>query len=91
METTELWPFSQGEIDDAPDGFIDAIFAHGADLRHTSEVSRAEYADRIVRGGFPEAIARPNPRRRERFLDSYVADLVARDVTRLSQFCRVPG
>jgi len=29
METIELWPFSQGEIDEAPDGFIDAIFAHG--------------------------------------------------------------
>ncbi|MGH3158699.1 MAG: AAA family ATPase, partial [Streptosporangiaceae bacterium] len=38
METIELWPFSQGEIDEAPDGFIDAIFAHGADLRHASEV-----------------------------------------------------
>jgi uncharacterized protein len=57
METIELWPFSQGEIDEAPDGFIDAIFAHGGNLRHSSHVSRAEYADRIVRGGFPEAIA----------------------------------
>jgi predicted AAA+ superfamily ATPase len=88
METIELWPFSQGEIDEAPDGFIDAIFAHGADLRHTSEVSRAEYADRIVRGGFPEAIARSSPRRRERFHDSYVADLVARDVIQLSDIER---
>lgn len=88
METIELWPFSQGEIDEAPDGFIDAIFAHGADLRHASEVSRAEYADRIVRGGFPEAIARSSPRRRERFHDSYVADLVARDVMQLSDIER---
>jgi predicted AAA+ superfamily ATPase len=88
METIELWPFSQGEIDEAPDGLIDAIFAHGADLRHASRVSRAEYADRIVRGGFPEAIARSNPRRRERFHDSYVADLVARDVMQLSDIER---
>lgn len=28
METIELWPFSQGEIDARPDGFIDAIFTH---------------------------------------------------------------
>jgi len=54
METIELWPFSQGEIDEAPDGLIDAIFAHGADLRHASQVSRAEHAGRIVRGGFPK-------------------------------------
>ena len=26
-ETIDLWPFSQGEIDGQPDGFIDAIFA----------------------------------------------------------------
>ena len=88
METIELWPFSQGEIDEAPDGLIDAIFAYGSDLRHASQVSRAEYADRIVRGGFPEAIARTNPRRRERFHDAYVSDLVARDVMQLSDIER---
>jgi predicted AAA+ superfamily ATPase len=88
METIELWPFSQGEIDEKPDGFIDSIFAQGADLRHTSQVPRTEYADRIVRGGFPEAVARTNPRRRQRFHDSYVADLVARDVAQLSEIER---
>jgi uncharacterized protein len=88
METIELWPFSQGEIDEAPDCFIDAIFSQGADLRHSSAVSRAEYADRIVRGGFPEAVARVNPHRRQRFHDSYVADLIARDVVQLSDIER---
>jgi uncharacterized protein len=67
METIELWPFSQGEIDEAPDGFIDAVFSQGEELRHSSSVPRAEYAEQIVRGGFPEAVARPNARRRERF------------------------
>lgn len=89
METIELWPFSQGEIDEAPDGFIDAVFGQGPGLRHTSDVSRAEYADRIVRGGFPEAVSRTNTRRRQRFHDSYVADLVARDVAQLSEIERV--
>jgi predicted AAA+ superfamily ATPase len=88
METIELWPFSQGEIDETPDGFIDAIFAQGDELRHASTVTRAEYAERIVRGGFPEAVARANARRRQRFLDSYVADLVARDVAQLSDIER---
>ncbi|MEV0420187.1 ATP-binding protein [Streptosporangium canum] len=88
METIELWPFSQGEIDGAADGFMDAIFAEGENLHHTSAVSRAEYAERIVRGGFPEAVARSNVRRRERFLDSYVADLIARDVSQLAEIER---
>ena len=26
IETVELWPFSQGEIDDTADRFVDAIF-----------------------------------------------------------------
>ncbi|MEV5740901.1 ATP-binding protein [Microbispora rosea] len=88
METIELWPFSQGEIDGTPDRFVDAIFAEGAGLHHTSSSSRADYAERVVRGGFPEAVARTNPRRRERFFDSYVSDLIARDVSRLSEIER---
>jgi predicted AAA+ superfamily ATPase len=69
-ETVELWPFSQGEIDGLPDGFVDAAFTDAEALNHTSTVSRSEYAERIVRGGFPEAVARTNPARRERFFDS---------------------
>jgi uncharacterized protein len=84
METVELWPFSQGEIDGAPDGFIDAIFTLGTDLRHESAVTRADYAARIVRGGLPEAASRADPRRRERFLDAYVQALIDRDVRQLA-------
>lgn len=88
METVELWPFSQGEIDGGPDAFIDAVFALGADLRHESTVPRADYAARIVRGGLPEAAARGEARRRERFFDSYVQALIDRDVRQLSDIQR---
>ncbi|MGK8501479.1 ATP-binding protein [Nocardia asiatica] len=88
METIELWPFSQGEIDGSPDGFIDAVFAHGDRIRHTSMVPRTDYAERIVRGGFPEAIARTNAKRRRIFHDSYLGDLIARDVRQLSEIER---
>jgi len=66
METIELWPFSQGELEDEPDGFVDAIFTLGPELRHESAVTRADYAARIVRGGLPEATSRDDPRRRQR-------------------------
>lgn len=89
METIELWPLSQGEIDEKPDGFVDAIFALGPRLQHRSGESRADYIDRVTRGGFPEAIAR-TARRRERFLDSYVSDLINRDVVQLSEIERGP-
>jgi predicted AAA+ superfamily ATPase len=90
METIELWPFSQGEIDGKPDGFIDAIFAEGPQLHHTSTVNRADYAARVVRGGFPQAVARSTPRRRELFFDSYLGDLISRDVHQLSELERIP-
>jgi uncharacterized protein len=89
METIELWPLSQGEIEEKPDGFVDAIFALGPRLSLTSTAGRVDYIDRITRGGFPEAIAR-TARRRERFLDSYVSDLINRDVVQLSEIERGP-
>ncbi len=90
METVELWPFSQGEIDGTPDGFIDAVFTQGPDLRHESTVTRADYAARIVRGGLPEAVSRPDARRRGRFLDSYVQALIDRDVRELARIEQAP-
>lgn len=52
-------------------------------------MTRADYAERVVRGGFPEAIARVG-KRRARFFKSYVADLVNRDVIQLSEIERGP-
>ena len=45
-ETVELWPFSQGEIDGRPDGFVDAAFDLGPELDHSSTITRAEYIER---------------------------------------------
>jgi uncharacterized protein len=89
METIELWPFSQGEIDSAPDGFTEAAFRLGPAIRHESTVTRAEYADRVVRGGLPEAVARSDTRR-GRFLDSYLQNLIDREVRQLAEIERVP-
>ena len=82
MEIIELWPFSQGEIDGMPDGFIDAAFG-GSILRHTSNLRKRDYLDRVVRGGYPEAVRR-TPRRRSAFYESYLTTLIERDVTELA-------
>lgn len=87
METIELWPLSQGEIDGTPDGFVDACFESGADFSHASTLTKADYIERLCRGGFPEAVSRDG-RRRERYFDNYVADLINRDVVQLSQIER---
>src|SRR5205823_8385767 len=76
-ETIELWPLSQGEIDGAPDGFVDAAFRSGPELRtEPITLRRADYLDRALRGGYPEAVRRTTARRRARFFESYLADLI---------------
>ena len=90
IETIELWPFSQGEIDSTADSFIDTVFRLGPEIRHESAVTRADYADRIVRGGLPEAVARIDPRRRGRFFDAYVQNLIDREVRQLAEIERAP-
>jgi uncharacterized protein len=83
MEVIELWPFSQGEIDAAPDGFVDAAFRLGPDLDRNSDQRKRDYLERVTRGGFPEAVRR-SARRRAAFFESYLTSLIERDVTELA-------
>jgi predicted AAA+ superfamily ATPase len=65
---------------------VDAAFALGAELRAVGiGLRRRDYLARAARGGYPEAVRRETPRRRERFLDSYITDLIVRDVQQVAQ------
>lgn len=84
-ETVELWPLSQGEIAGVADAFVDAVFDQGPDLEVPGSVlQRDDYVARALRGGYPEAVRRPDPGRRSRFFESYIADLINRDVQQVS-------
>lgn len=88
-ETIELWPLSQGEIDGTTEGFVDAVFTHGPDLQVTdSTLHREDYIERALRGGYPEAVRRSDRGRRTRFFESYLSDLINRDVSQLSEIER---
>ena len=88
-ETIELWPLSQGEIDGTPDGFVDAVFSRGAEVSLPAcELTKRDYVARALRGGYPEAVRRDPGRRRARFFDSYITDLVTRDVRQISDIER---
>lgn len=87
MEAIELWPFSEGEISGEPDLFVDAAFRHGPTIEHSSSLRQRDYLDRIVVGGFPEAVRR-TPRRRTVFFDSYLSTLIERDVLQLANIER---
>ncbi len=92
METIELWPFSQGEIDRRKEMFIDNLFDDRSvfDIINDREIgteTRDGYIERCLRGGFPEAIKRTGARR-AKFFDAYVDDLIDRDVMQLAEIHR---
>jgi predicted AAA+ superfamily ATPase len=92
METIELWPFSQGEIDGRDERFIDRVFGDEwtAALpggRSLGDELRDGYIERALRGGFPEALRR-TAGRRAKFFDAYIDDLIDRDVTQLAEIER---
>jgi uncharacterized protein len=88
-ETIELWPLSQGELDRSTDGFVDALFDQGVELvARESGLTRDDYLDRALCGGYPEAVRRTDLGRRARFFESYISDLINRDVRQVSQIER---
>lgn len=88
-ETIELWPLSQGEIERTRDVFVENVFEAGAQLRvPASDQSRADYVQRALRGGYPEAVRRTDLGRRARFFEAYLGDLISRDVREVSDIER---
>lgn len=81
----ELWPFSQGELHGAPDGFLEMAFADPDALLAggPSGMGMADYLDRICLGGFPEASAMA-PRARRTWFRDYVRTVTQRDIKDLS-------
>ena len=86
----ELWPFTQGELDGAPDGFLAAAFQQ-SDLLLAggpSTLNAGDYLHRICAGGFPEATAMA-PRARRMWFRDYVRTVTQRDIRDLSGARRV--
>ncbi len=88
-ETIELWPLSQGEIDRTSELFVDAVFEHGAAFAPASSgLHREDYLERALAGGYPEAVRRLDLGRRARFFESYISDLISRDVRQVTDIGR---
>lgn len=79
VEYVNLWPLSQGEIEGHREAFLDRLLA-GEPPRLSGEPGgRSAHAERVIRGGFPDARLRTD-RQRSRYFDSYVQALVGRDL-----------
>ena len=84
VETVELLPFSQAEIAGAgPPNFLERAFA--GDFPTLATVGpTADLIQRVVSGGFPEALSRTDPARRRAWLRSYARSLAERDVSEIA-------
>lgn len=79
METLTLLPLSQTEINYQKTNWIDNVFA-GRILDSTDPVIGNDLIDRVLRGGYPEAVARASVKRRATWAQQYIDALIQRDV-----------
>ncbi len=87
LHRLEVMTFSQGELDGVSERFLERLFADGSAVvsGQLSTTTREDYIDRIMRGGFPLALARPTETSRHRWIDDYVRLTIERDVRELSR------
>lgn len=78
METLTLLPLSQSEIEGASTNWIDSVFSDHLPLPGSSP--HHDLVDRVLKGGYPEAIARSSTRRRMTWARQYVDAIIQRDV-----------
>lgn len=95
VEVLTLWPLSQGELRGVRDDFVAAMFA--PELPSVGSAAgegvagagaddpRSEVMAALMRGGYPEAVARGAGRRRAAWFDSYVTTVLQRDVRDLAE------
>lgn len=85
MDVLTLSPFSVGELIESREGLIDALFSRDPlPPLAGRDASRAQLLDYIVRGGYPEAVQRIDPRRRHAWFAAYLTTILQRDVRQMA-------
>jgi predicted AAA+ superfamily ATPase len=79
METLSLLPLSQSEIHGNSKNWLDAAFT-GNLLNVSTPILGNELVEIVLRGGYPEALARSTARRRTIWARQYLDAIIQRDV-----------
>ncbi len=88
-ESIELHGFSQGELAGHRETFLDRLLAGELFVDGESSLTRHDYLERAIAGGYPEALARTPGRRRNAWLDNYLRRIVERDAPDVSNLQRL--
>ncbi|MGI9001251.1 MAG: ATP-binding protein [Pseudonocardia sp.] len=83
IERLTLWPFSQGELAGRRGAFLDLLLTGDLPTEFDSSLSKRDYLERALAGGFPEAVAR-RASRRDTWFASYVETVVEREAPGVS-------
>jgi len=84
IETIELLPLSQAEIQTSRNTFLERVFAgHAPQVRHKA-VGEA-LMKRVLAGGYPEALTRQSAGRRQKWLLDYARAIALRDAREIAQ------
>lgn len=83
-ERVQLWTLSQGELLGRRESFLSNLLRGEVPQIDAQQVGREPIAEAVVRGGYPEVVARPRYARRMRWLRDYLEMTLERDVLDVS-------
>ncbi len=89
MRMLDLLPLSQSEIAGGKGSWIDDLWEGTFEKTGKSLWTKADLLGRILRGGFPEAVARKTVDAAQRWLRAYADALIERDMTDLARIADV--
>ena len=84
MEILPLHPLSQGELAGNDANLVDELFGAARWQTGGLALDRIDVCERVIAGGFPEAVARAPGERRDAWFRSYITSLLQRDVRDLA-------
>jgi hypothetical protein len=80
IEIHTLWPLSQGELEETPDNFVDALFKAKFSTASITAEDWNRTVARMAQGGYPEMLQRQTEERRQAWFGSYITTILQRDV-----------
>jgi uncharacterized protein len=88
VDLVPVWPLSQGELHGADEQFVTRLVAGDEPDLRPVPTSRADYADAMIAGGMPMALALPTAPARRRWFDQYLNLTLEKDVAEIAKVRR---
>jgi len=85
IEILQLHPLSQAELERSQPDFLHKLFSDGFKSGPAGDRLGKALAERVIAGGFPAALARPNARRRSTWYRDYAETMIQRDIRDLAK------